>query len=373
MKQGVNSSTAFKPKLLAISVAACFAVSAQAGSTLPTGATGVVGVTGISTAGSTLTVNTTGNSVLNYTSFSIGAGATVQINQQSAAFASLQRVVGAGGVIPQSVIDGMLQSNGRVFLLNPAGIVIGAGARIDVAGFVASSLNLSDDDFLKGRLRFTENPGAKAVKNFGEITTTKGGSVYLVAPEVENHGIIRAPQGQILLAAGKSAELVSDASPYVTVKVVADTEKALNVGQLIADSGSIGIFGALVQHSGVAEASGAVVGAGGQIRFVATKDLTIDAGSRIAANGTSGGKIVLQAEGGTNLIGGTVEATGSSGKGGEIQALGVRVGVVGHGIIDASGEATQRGARDRGSNQRGRDVGDPWRQRGRRGDRAVWR
>jgi filamentous hemagglutinin family protein len=341
MKQGGSRNAVFRPKLLAVSVAACFAVSASQGyaQVLPTGATGVVGVTGISQAGSTLTVNTSGNSVLNYTSFSIGAGATVQINQASAAMASLQRVVGAGGVIPQSVIDGMLKSNGRVFLLNPSGVVIGAGARIDVAGFVASSLNMSDEDFLKGRMRFTENAAAKAIKNYGEITTTSGGHVYLVAPEVENHGIIRAPQGQILLAAGKSAELFSDASPYVTVKVVADVQKALNVGQLIADSGKIGIYGALVQHSGVAEASGAVVGPGGQIRFVATKDLTIDAGSRIAANGTSGGQVLLQAEGGTNLIAGTVEAKGSTGKGGEVQALGVRVGVVGRGIIDASGEA----------------------------------
>jgi filamentous hemagglutinin family protein len=340
MKQGGSRNAVFRRKLLAASVAACFAVSASqlSAQVLPTGATGVVGVTGINQAGSTLTVNTTGNSVLNYTSFSIGAGATVQINQASAASASLQRVIGAGGVIPQSVIDGMLKSNGRVFLLNPSGVVIGAGARIDVAGFVASSLNMSDEDFLKGRMRFTENAAAKAVKNYGEITTTKGGHVYLVAPEVENHGIIRAPGGQILLAAGKSAELISDASPYVTVKVVADVQKALNVGDLIADSGKIGIYGALVQHSGVAEASGAVVGPGGEIRFVATKDLTIDAGSRIAANGTSGGKVVLQAEGGTNLIAGTVEAKGSTGKGGEVQALGVRVGVIGHGIIDASGE-----------------------------------
>ena len=98
MKQGGSGNTEFKRKLLAVSVAACFVVSAQAGPALPTGASGVVGVTGISQAGSTLTVNTTGNSVLNYTSFSIGAGATVQINQQSAAFASLQRVIGAGGL-----------------------------------------------------------------------------------------------------------------------------------------------------------------------------------------------------------------------------------------------------------------------------------
>ena len=128
------------------------------------------------------------------------------------------------------------------------------------------------------------------------------------------------------------------AAPFVTVKITAGSESALNVGNLVAEGGRIGMFGALVRNSGTVEAGGAMVGLGGEIRLVATKDLTLDAGSLVAANGTSGGKVLLQAEGGTNLISGTVQAKGSAGKGGEVSALGVRVGVVGHGLIDASGE-----------------------------------
>jgi len=82
----------------------------------------------------------------------------------------------------------------------------------------------------------------------------------------------------------------------VTVRVVADTEQALNVGQLISDSGRIGMFGALVRQGGVVEANSAVVGANGEIRLVATRDLTLDAGSRTTANGPGGGNILLQAE-----------------------------------------------------------------------------
>ncbi len=96
--------------------------------------------------------------------------------------------------------------------------------------------------------------------------------------------------------------------------------------------------GALVRQTGIARADSAVVGANGEIRLVATKDLTLDAGSITTANGPSGGSVLLQAQGGTNLISGTVEAKGSSGQGGTIQALGVRVGVIGNGVIDASGE-----------------------------------
>src|SRR5947209_450427 len=332
----------FKPKLIALSVAACFSFSNGQSLANPTGGTVGSGSATIVSSGNTLTITNSANAIINWQSFSIGVNEITRFLQSSGSSAVLNRVVGANGVIPQSVIDGVLSSNGRVFLLNSSGIVIGSSARIDVAGFVASSLNLSDQDFLNGRLRFTETPGAGAVSNAGVIDTSSGGPggrVFLVGPDVQNSGVIRSPQGEIVLAAGKSVELVSEGSPFVTVRLVADAEQALNVGQLISEAGRIGMFGALVRQGGVVEANSAVVGANGEIRLVATKDLTLDAGSRTTANGASGGNVLLQAEAGTNLISGTVEAKGSSGQGGTIQALGVRVGVIGHGVIDASGDA----------------------------------
>ena len=332
----------FKPKLIALSVAACFSLSTAQSLANPTGGTVSSGSASIASSGNTLTITNSANAIINWQSFSIGVNEITRFLQSSGSSAVLNRVVGANGVIPQSVIDGVLSSNGRVFLLNSSGILIGSSARIDVAGFVASSLNLSDQDFLNGRMRFTETPGAGAVSNAGVIDTSSGGAggrVFLVGPDVQNSGVIRSPQGEIVLAAGKSVELVSENSPFVTVRLVADTERALNVGQLISDSGRIGMFGALVRQGGVVEANSAVVGANGEIRLIATKDLTLDAGSLTTANGPSGGTVTLQAQGGTDLISGTVEAKGSSGQGGMIQALGVRVGVIGHGVIDASGDA----------------------------------
>src|SRR5882762_6910449 len=343
---GITMSSAtprdgFRPKLLALSVAACFSLSCTQSLANPTGGSVSSGSAGFASSGNTLTVTNSANAIINWQSFSIGVNEITRFVQSSASSAVLNRVVGANGVIPQSVIDGVLSSNGRVFLINQSGILFGANARIDVAGLVASSLNLSDQDFLNGRMRFTETPGAGGVSNAGIIDTTSGGPggrVFLVGSDVQNSGVVRSPQGEIVLAAGRSVELVSENSPYVTVRLVADAEQALNVGQLISDSGRIGMFGALVRQGGVVEANSAVVGANGEIRLVATKDLTLDAGSLTTANGLSGGTVTLQAEGGTNLISGTVEAKGSSGQGGTIQALGVRVGVIGHGVIDASGD-----------------------------------
>jgi filamentous hemagglutinin family protein len=327
-----------KPKLIAASVAACFAVSAQQSYANPTGPSVVSGSASFNSAANALTVTNSNNAIINWQGFSIGVNEITRFVQPSSGSAVLNRVTGAGGVIPQSVIDGVLSSNGRVFLLNPSGIVIGATAQIDVAGLVASSLNLSNDDFLANRLRFTEVPGAGAVVNNGAIETPSGGRVYLVAPSVENNGLIRTPQGEIVLAAGKEVELVSEASPFVTVRVTADSEQAVNLGQMVAEAGRVGMFGALVRQGGVAQANSAVVGENGQIRLVATKDLTLEAGSATTANGPSGGDVLLQAEGGTNLVAGRVEATGSAGKGGQVQALGLRVGVIGSGVIDASGD-----------------------------------
>jgi filamentous hemagglutinin family protein len=343
MFNAIKHRDGFRPKLIALSVAACFSVSATQVSANPTGGTVASGSASFASSGNTLTITNSANAIINWQNFSIGVNEITRFLQSSGSSAVLNRVVGANGVIPQSVIDGILSSNGRVFLLNSSGIVIGANARIDVAGFVASSLNLSDADFLAGRMRFTETPGAGGVSNAGVIDTSTagpGGRVFLVGPDVQNSGIIRTPQGEIILAAGKSVELVSENSPFVTVNLTADSEQALNVGQLLADSGRIGMFGALVRQGGVAEANSAVVGANGEIRLVATQNVTLDAGSVTSASGGSQGgnvqvsaPVVVQAsdiradgDAGGNiqidasnfLQAGTLSASGSAGPGGTI-------------------------------------------------------
>src|SRR5882672_3764667 len=341
-----------RPKLIALSVAACFGVSATHSLANPTGGTVASGSASFGGSGNTLTITNSANAIINWQSFSIGPNEITRFLQSSNSSAVLNRVVGSNGAIPQSKLDGLLQSvlannpnsvAGRVFLLNPSGVVIGASGRIDVAGFVASSLNLSDADFLAGRMRFTDTPGAGTVSNAGTIDTSSagpGGRVWLVGPDVQNSGVIRSPQGEIILAAGKSVELVSEGSPFITVNITADSERALNVGQLLADSGRIGMFGALVRQSGVAQANSAVVGANGEIRLVATSSATLDAGSvtsasggaqggsigvsapvvvqagDIRADGNAGGKIQIDA--GNFLQAGILSASGSAGAGGDI-------------------------------------------------------
>lgn len=322
-------------KLISAALAACFAQTVVA---LPSGASVASGSATFAQSGNTLTITNSNRAIINWPVFSIAPGETVRFDQ-AATSSVLNRVVGVtvNGrlVFSPSEILGALQSQGRVFLINPAGVLIGAGATVDVAGFVASSLLLSDADFLANRLQFTEVAGAGKVQNFGTIRTTSGGSVYLVAPNVENHGLITTPNGEVILAAGQRAELLDTGTPGVKVAVTAGGE-ALNVGQLMAESGRIGMVGAIVKQQGTISTD-SVVREGGRIFLKASQSAELATGSITSANGTQGGSVLVES-GDLTLVSGSVSATGSTGAGGRAELLGDKVGVLAGAVVDASGE-----------------------------------
>ena len=140
----MHTPQAIRRSLIAAAVACCFEPSVVHAN--PVGPTVTHGQASFAGQGATLTVTNSPGSIINWQGFSIGAGETTRFVQQSAASAVLNRVVGAD---PSSIL-GALQSNGRVFLVNPNGIIFGAGAQIDTAGLVASTLNIMDADFLMG-------------------------------------------------------------------------------------------------------------------------------------------------------------------------------------------------------------------------------
>lgn len=321
--------TAFERPLIGLAVAACFAGVVHAN---PTGPAVVSGSASFATSGKTLTVTNVPGTIINWQQFSIRPDEVTRFIQSGAASAVLNRVTGGD----PSAILGQLLSNGRVFLINPNGVVVGAGARIDTAGFVASSLNLSNEDFLAGRFRFTDPGSAGKVTNAGTIHAHSGGPVYLIAPTVENHGVITAPNGDIILAAGKSVELVSAASPHLRVQLQAGGE-AMNVGQLIAESGFAGIYGAAIRNAGTVSADSASVNAAGNVVLKASRDVTLEATSVVSANGAQGGTVHVQAEGGTLLADGRIDAKGAVEMGGEVKLLGERVGLMNQAHVDASG------------------------------------
>ncbi|HEX5091756.1 MAG TPA: filamentous hemagglutinin N-terminal domain-containing protein, partial [Burkholderiales bacterium] len=297
----------FRKPLIGVAVALCFGTPPAHAN--PSGPTVVNGSASFASSGGTLTVTNSPGAIINWQQFSIQQNEVTRFLQQSASSAVLNRVISGS----PSALLGTLSSNGRVFLINASGITIGAGARIDVAGFAASTLNLSDSDFLAGRRLFQGTGGEGALSNAGRITTPEGGFVYLVAPKVDNgaEAVITSPKGEVVIAAGRTVELVGSREPDVRVEFTAGGE-AVNAGEIVASSGYAGIFGTLVRESGRVSASRAEVGPGGKIVFRAAGDVMLEAGARVEATGDTGGTV---------------------------QVLGRRVGVLDGAKIDASGDA----------------------------------
>lgn len=308
-KSSTSARPTFQYKLAALAVAACFAHVPSLVYAVPTGATVIQGSANFNQNGNTLIINNTPGASINWQQFNINANETVRFNQQSANSAVLNRVIGND----PSRIFGVLQSNGQVFLINQNGILIGQGAMIDVNKFVASTLNLSDADFLAKRFNFTANKlnPLSSVVNQGQITTPLGGSVWLIGNQVSNEGIITTPQGQVLLAAGQTVQVTDSAGPELSVTLSANGNKAVNLGQIYATGGKIDIYGAIIEQSGLLKADSASVDSQGRIHLQASED---------------------------TVVNGTISATNSVGTGGTINILGKNVTLSSTANLDASGQ-----------------------------------
>jgi filamentous hemagglutinin family protein len=299
-------TSSIKRRLGALLLAACYSATGNAAPTLPQV---VAGQATFNQQGNVFSITNTPGAIINWQSFNVQAGEVTRFIQQNADSAVLNRVLGQD---PTKIL-GALQSNGKVFLINPNGILFGQGARVDVNGLVASTLNISDADFQAGRKRFQAGAVAGTVRNEGTIATPSGGQVFLIAPHVENTGIVTAPNGDVILAAGHSVQLVDSNDPDLRVELSAPAGQAVNLGQVIAQGGRIGIYGALVNQRGVVNADSAVLGANGRVVLKASRAVALDAGSVTRATGSAGAD------------------------GGSVQVLGEQVDIAAGARVDASG------------------------------------
>lgn len=275
--------------------------------------------------------------VTNWNSFDIGAGATVRFEQPGASSVALNRVTGGGAA---SSILGTLAANGNVWLLNPNGVMIGAGAQVDVGGLVASSLGISDSEFMAGGSRFTGSSSAGAVVNRGNIRTGAGGVVVLMAPQVSNSGSISTPGGSTVLAAGETVKLdfTGDGLISVAVERGALDAAAENSGSISAAGGLVALtargadtlLGSVVNNTGSIEARGLVAREG---RILLDGD---------AANGST-------------HVAGTLDASSATGKGGSVVVTGKAIALDNGATIDASG-ATGGGTVNVGGGWQGKDA-----------------
>lgn len=274
--------------------------------TLPGGATVINGTVVLSQpAINQLQIANTPGAIVNWDSFSIGRDAAVNIVQQTAASAMLNRVTGAGG----SEIFGQLSSNGRVFLINTNGILFGAGSRVDVSGLVASTRDISNADFLAGNYLFEgASDGNVRLENDALIRTSTagGGQVWLFANRVETQAgsYIQTPQGQSVLAAGDRISVGDNGSGYMSFSVAARAGQSIeHLGNIAAERGAAGLFADSVVIDGNVDVRSAgnsptAASPAGTIHVAAARDVTLNDGARLNASGGqygNGGRIGIEA------------------------------------------------------------------------------
>ena len=316
----------------------------------PTGGAVVAGSATIGSAGSTLTINQSShNAIINWQQFSIARGELTKFLVPNSSSATLNRVLGGN----PSAIYGDLRSNGILYLVNPNGIVVGPNGQIDAASFLASTLDVSDGQFLKGgNLRFAGGSDA-SIDNQGAIEASSGG-VYLIANQVTNDGVLSAAQGSVGLAAGSDVLFQQAGSQHLFVKATpAGATRAAGVtnagtiraaaAELVAAGGNA--YALAINNTGSIAATG-YKKVRGQV-YLTSEGGDITNSGQISARKSdgNGGKIVLDGYGttskGTVLNSGSLVATGQApGKvGGTVEVLGNLVGIMDHGSVDVSGDA----------------------------------
>ncbi len=300
-----------RPLALALALAACFAAAPLRAQ--PTGAQAIHGAATLSRNGANLTVTTqngagTAHSAINWQSFNVPGGSTTHFAQPNAASTTINRVLGNN----PSAIFGTLSSNGRLVLVNPSGIAVGAGAVVDTAGFTASTLRMSDADALAGRMRFGQDGlGGGSLSVQGRVVA-RGGDVVLIAPQIDTgaQAVVQASGGDTLLVAGQKVALTGRGLEGIQLELQAPADRALNLGQLKGDS--VAVFASQLRHSGLVQAQSATV---------------------------QGGKVLLRGQVSADVEGSVTARRNGGTQGGAIHVTGAQTTLHATAVLDASGAA----------------------------------
>ena len=279
----------------------------------PEGAQVVRGDVSITRNGTETLIRAGRNSIINYRNFDIGANESVRFLQPDAQSRVLNRIYSGS----PTRIDGSLSANGRVYLVNPAGVLFSGTARLDVNRLYAAAGNIQDNDFIRGINRFTDLKGN--VINEGLITSD---FVALLGKTVGNSGQIIAPQGTVVMASGEDI-LVGERNGNMFVRIEGKAGEAIagatsNTGTIDARKGTVtmgagDVYSMAMRIGGTVKAKTVKVQAkNGEVHVTGT----IDASNR--GDGTSG-------------------ASNSGGRGGSVEITGEKIALHSEAVIDASG------------------------------------
>lgn len=257
-------------------------------------------------------IESSGRAVIHWSEFSIGPNEAVYFDQLGIDKTVLNRVVGKNS----SHLLGSLLSNGNVYLINPNGVLIGPGARIETNGFLASTADILDRDFINGKEMLFEQSGKDGTIINQGVIHCPAGDVFLFATHIDNQGEIKAPQGVVGLSSGTEILLAVEGNERIYIRPKQEIDGLINhagkiQGLTVELKAQGSPFASAIRSSGEIDA-GQLVESQGRIYLKAQEgkveingkmtaasicvtgdEAHIFENSRIIANGKDGGEIII--------------------------------------------------------------------------------
>lgn len=317
------------------------------GSAGPVGGNIVGGLGSIQNTGNTTNIIQNSSSLaIDWQSYNLNRNDIVNYLQPGRSSIALNRILSSS----PSQINGQINANGHVILVNPNGIFFGSSANINVGGLIATGLDISPTDFMNGNYLFKEVSDTDGVIiNGGIITASLGGDVTLLGKQVKNEGLISANLGSVNLAAGKEAVLTFDAEGLVGIKItkailqdeLGVDPAVLNSGEIDAQSGHIlltasqsqDVFSQAVNTGNINQATSVVVNEDGTFTLGAGADV-VNSGTISASTGdnlVNAGRVVALGENVTSS--GAILADSRHGDAGEIELHSVEKTILNDGSV----------------------------------------
>jgi filamentous hemagglutinin family protein len=257
------------------------------------------------------------NTVINWGTYNIGKDAGVTYHQPNSNAIALNRVANGS-----SEIAGHLQANGKVYLLNPNGILFSSTAQVNVGSLVAAAGTVTDKEWASGTPSINLAADGQVV-NQGNITAAQGGRVVLAGTHVTNAGTIIAPRGAVSLLAGQDVRInvTADGLIQSQLETTQDGSSAINSGIIQAtglkeDGGVVILVGNNVSQTGVINASSDFA-KGGVVTLLGGQQLNIS--GAVSVIGSSGGRIDASANSAVVVENAQLNAQGMAGEGGVIR------------------------------------------------------
>jgi len=280
--------------------------------------------------------------VVNWKDFSISSAEITKFIQPGASSSALNRVLGG----TRSLLDGRLEANGQVILINPAGITVGPNGVVNVNSFIGSTLDITDEEFLAGNALRFQGASEADITVLGTIHAETG-DIHLLAKSVINEGVLDAPNGTVGLAAASDVVLQPDGDEKLFIQPSSSKGgTVVNKGAIRAATAEIKAVGnpyaLAINLEGVVSAQGSASKPQGKVRVSGGEgNVRVAASVKARNSNRSGGQVAVNKAGGSGdvEVSGAIDTRGDVGSGGAIELFGRNVSLAAGSLLDAGGSA----------------------------------